>query len=397
MIARGWTLRRRLGLAAAAVVAMGVAIGCGGQYKLPTELPRRTIPIDKSYQMLATWDGLGNLQDVLLSQGLVFTLYNSGGTGTAPRGHLDIYPLARPSPIPNDGFPTLFNPIALAVGGDGTGRPRNRLFVLDQGDSCLARANPTTGMCDDTTGDWNLRVRDLALYWHVREFALYGGDTLGTFSDTTVAWVRGVGADDQGRVYVSCLAIVLLADPSDPRRVTRSFLPRVYRYLRGPRYPGVNPPDWRMPGSNWHRDTTWVVEDGSGIGTIQDAYGIEWGSGGGHGILVTDYGKNWIQKISDAQSNTGFFQIGDSGDPLLSLYQPTDVSVDESGYIYICDTGNSRIMRHDPYGVYVQRVDVEPDAHGRVLQNPIAVTANDSLVYVADRGLNEIIRYKRRS
>jgi hypothetical protein len=32
-----------------------------------------------------------------------------------------------------------------------------------------------------------------------------------------------------------------------------------------------------------------------------------------------------------------------------------------------------------------------------VLVNPIAVTANDSLVYVADRGLNEIIRYKRRS
>lgn len=389
--------RRRITLVLGALLAMAVVIGCGGQYKLPTETPRRVIPSDKSYQMLATWGGLDHLQDILLTQGLVYALYNTGGTGTGPRGHLDIYPLARPTVIPNDGFPTLFNPIALAVGGDGAGKPRNRLFVLDQGDSCLARANPITGQCGDTTGDWNLRVRDFALYWHVREYSLYGGDTLGTFSDTTVAWVRGVAADAEGRVYVSCLAIILAEDPGNPRLITRSLQSRIYRYVRGPRYPGINPPDWRMPGANWHRDTTWVIEEGSGIGTIQDAYGIEWGDGSGRGLLVTDYGKNWIQKISDLQSNTGFFQIGESGDPLLSFYQPTDVAVDASGYIYVCDTGNSRVMRHDPFGEYVQRVDVETDDQGRVLVEPIAVTANDSLVYVADRGLREIIRYKRRS
>src|SRR5207249_8160886 len=114
------------------------------------------------YQMLDTWGSdprlpadkiiPPHLQDVLLSQGLLYACYNDGGSGTGPRGNLVIYPLAKPSRIPDDGFPTLFNPVALAVGGDDMGRPRRRLFVLDQGDTCLARANPGGGSCGDTTG-----------------------------------------------------------------------------------------------------------------------------------------------------------------------------------------------------------------------------------------------------
>jgi hypothetical protein len=393
---RARLVRRRIAAVALLAAAVVLPLGCGGKYQLPTEVIKPPIPLDKSYQMLQTWSKLPNLQDVLLVQGLVITLYNWGGSGHGERGKVVVYPLARPTELTGVSFPTLFNPVGLGVGGDGKGHPANTLFVLDQGDSCLARANPITGMCDDTTGDWNLRVRDFTAIWRVREYGLYGGDTISTFTDTTMAWVRSVSGDADGNVYVSGLAIVLLEDQQDPRIRTRMLQSRIYRYIRGPRYPGVNPPDWRMPGANWHRDTSWVVEEGSGLGTVQDAHGIEWGPYAGGSLMVSDYGKNWIQKLNVTQANTGIFQIGESGDPVSSFFQPADVATDAAGFIYICDNGNRRIVRHDPGGAYVQRVDIEPDADGQPLLEPIAVTANDSLVYVADHGRNEIIRYKRR-
>jgi hypothetical protein len=64
--------------------------------------------------------------------------------------------------------------------------------------------------------------------------------------------------------------------------------------------------------------------------------------------------------------------------------------------VYVADTGNRRVLRYGPDQSYVQRVDVEADAQGQALVNPIAVAADDSLVYVGDRTLGKVIRYKRR-
>jgi hypothetical protein len=54
------------------------------------------------------------------------------------------------------------------------------------------------------------------------------------------------------------------------------------------------------------------------------------------------------------------------------------------------------VLRYSPLASYVQRVDVEKDASGRELVDPIAVAADDSLVYVADPATAQVIRYKRR-
>jgi len=361
--------------------------GCGGAYELPSEVRRRPIPSDKSYQMVATWASMDNVQDLLLTQGSgvqLFVLFNHGGAGTSTRGDLHLYPLTTPSPIAGVDFPTLFNPVALAAGGDGRGAALNRVFVLDQGDTALARTDPSTG-----------RVTKLELYWRVREFGLLGGDTLGTFTDTTVAYVRGIAADADGAVYLACIAITMIVDPSDARIRTRTFAPRIYRYLRGPRYPGIVPPDPRMPGSNWHRDSTWAVEDGTGQGYLQDPRGLVWSATGGRALYSCDFGKNVVQKLSDQLKNTGLLNI-DTGENALSLYRPTGVSVSTDGFIYVCDTGNQRVMRFAPDGSYVQRVDHELDAFSQPLSNPVAVAANDTVAYVADRGRSEIIRYKRR-
>lgn len=371
------------------IVALAGA-GCGAAFKLPTETAQnRVIPSDKSYQMLATWTGMDGIADLLLTQGVgtqLFLLFNHGGTGTASRGEVLAYPLSKPTPISGITFPTLFNPVALCSGA-------GKVFVLDQGDTCLARANPADGQCGIQNG-WNARVSDLSLYWRVREYGLLGGDTLGTFTDTTMAFVRGVAADDAGNVYVSGSAIILIPDPSDARLLTRSFQYRIYKYSRGPRYPGVVPPDRRMPGSNWHRDTTFAVEEGSGIGTLVDPRGLFWSGVNGSALFGADFGKNWIQKLSVVQSSTGFYELDVAEG--LTFAAPTDVAVDLAGFVYVVDTGNARVLRFDPNAAFVQRVDVEANAQGLRLANPIAVAADDSLAYVADADRGQVLRYKRR-
>lgn len=385
---------RALRIVAPALLALPLLGGCGSSFKLPTESTNRVIPGEGTYGVQATWTGMNGIRDILLTQGSgtqLFLLFNHGGTGPASRGEVHGYarlaPGGTPQPIAGLDFPTLFNPIALCAGG-------NRVFVLDQGDTCLARTNPATGTCD-STGGWGQRITDLSKYWRVREFGLLGGDTISTFTDTTVASVNGVAADAQGRVYVSGLAVILLPDQNDPRILTRLFAWRIRRYERGPRYPGVVPADRNMPGANWHRDTTWVAEEGSGIGTVVDPRGIFWSAAGGNALYVCDFGKNWVQKLDETQPSAGYYYLdgGLSGQPFNG---PLDVAVDLAGYLYIADTGNLRVVRYAPDPAYVQEVNIGKDAQGQTLQDPVTVAADDSLVFVGDAALGKVIRYERR-
>jgi DNA-binding beta-propeller fold protein YncE len=253
--------------------------------------------------------------------------------------------------------------------------------------------NLVTGVGGDTTGYFNGRftgrVTRLDFHWRVREYRLLAGDTLSTFTDTTMALVKGIAADAEGRVYVAGLAVVRVPSQADPNLRERTFQYRVYRYVRG------LPSDPNMPGARWHRDPTWQVEEGSGVGSLEDPRGLFWSAAGSGALLAADYGKNWAQKLSTVQSSTGEFSI-DGGQTGLTLSAPEDVGGDLQGFVYVADTGNRRVLRYDSGGIFIQRVDVEPNASGLPLQLPVAVAADDSLVYVADRAAAEVVRYKRR-
>ncbi|MBP8137576.1 MAG: hypothetical protein KAY61_05175 [Candidatus Eisenbacteria bacterium] len=396
-------MRRPLSLLALPL-ALGFLAGCGAKYELPTERPRDIgVPSDKSYQMIATWTGMTGIQDVLLTQGTgtqLFLLFNDGAFidpagAITSHGSVGLYPLSRPTPIVGDYFQPLsglFNPIAVASA-------QNKLFVLDAGDSCMAHWNDTLMTCranTDPARKGNF-IRNLSAYWRVREYGLGGGDTVSTFTDTTFATVAGVAAGEDGYVYVSGQAIVLDTLETDQRIRTRQFVSRIYRYARGPKYPGApNAQDVNMPGSNWHRDTTWVIEDGSGNSTVFDPAGIYWTRSGSHPVYVADRGNSKVKGLSSMVTNLGLVQT-DGSTTGSNFVQPTDVFADLSGFFYVVDRGNRRVLRFDANsGEYIQRVDNEPNAQSEELLDPVAVAVDDSLAYIADRGRGKVIRFKRR-
>jgi DNA-binding beta-propeller fold protein YncE len=364
------------------IVLAALLAGCGTQFDLPTEnRGGRLVPSDHSYQMSATWESMTGINDLVLTQGSgtqLFLLFQQPGVGTAPRGSVKAYALRARPPVPPPlsgiDFLNLFNPHALAAAGGS-------VYVLDQGDTTIAR-DPATH-----------RVADLDHYWRVRQFGLLGGDTISTFTDTSLAYVQGIAADDQGRVYVSGSSIVLIPDAQLPGVFTRAFNYRVNRYK-----PVVGGNDPYMPGSpHWVRDNSFRVEEGSGLGTLTDPRGLYWAGGGvlgGPALFAADSGKGWVQKLSDASSNTGVFLIDAGQDS--SLTGPIDVALDLKGFIYVADRRGRRVLRFDPTGAFVQRVNVEADSDHQPLADPVAVAADDSLVYVADRAAAKVVRYERR-
>lgn len=387
-----------------ALVAIAPA-GCGGRFELPTERPNTSVPTDKSYAMLATWKGLDGVQDLVITQGQghqLFVLFNQGGTSgpSVPRGEVKLYPLSRPNPIGApyfDPMRSLFNPIAIAAA-------TNKLFILDLGDTCLAKFDPVRNTCEadptpvtaDTTRPRNRRsqIRDYEATWRVREFGLSGGDTLSTFTDTTVARPFGIAADEQGRIYVAALAVVLDTLQTDARIRTRKFVSRIYRYSRGLRYPGVL--DVNMPGtSQWHRDTSWVVFDGSGSSSVSDPRGIQWSRHGSNPLFIADRGNNQAKGVSTSTIGVSAVRV-DGQATGANFNQPEAVAADLAGFFYIVDRGNRRVLRYDLTGEFIQRVDVEVNADGLPLLDPVGIAVDDSLAYVADRGRGQVIRYRRR-
>ncbi len=382
-------------------VLLGLVSSCGAEFELPTERKvAAVVPTDKSYAMLATWKGMDGVRDVMITRGRgsqLFMLFNHGGSGgpATPRGEVKLFPFTQPNPIGAPFFDTprtVFNPVAIASA-------ENKLFVLDEGDSCMAKYDPVRSTCepDPTRNGRPNIVYDYSAIWRVREYPITGGDTISTFTDTSFAYVNGVAADDRGYVYVSGIAVVLDTLQTDPRIRTRKFISRIYRYIRGPRYPGVVPSDAYMPGANWHRDSTWRVVDGSGASSVQDPRGITWAPLQGGAVLVADRGNNKAKLIGTLAPNVGYARMDGSETPTgTSFSAPHNVAVDESGHLYVVDRGNHRVLRYDTFGGYIQDVNVENNSDGLPLLDPVAVGVDDSLAYVGDLGRGQVIRFKRR-
>ena len=399
-------MRRRTAwalLAALAALALAPA-GCGGRFELPTEQPNHVVPTDQSYAMLDTWRGMDGIQDVIFTQGesqQLFALFNHGGSGgpSEPRGEVRLYQRNKPQLVGAPFFlpmQSLFNPVAITYGSNP-----QALFVLDQGDSCKAKFDARRNSCapdEDTTHatghPFRNQIFDYTATWRVREYDLDGGDTISTFTDTTLAQPFGIAADNQGRVYVSGLVVVLDTSQTDQRIRTRKAVSRVYRYKRGLRYPGVL--DVNMPGTTaWHRDTTWLVFDGTGASSVSDPRGIDWSPLSANPLYIADRANNQGKSVSSNALNFPIARV-DGSITGVTFDHPEGVRADRAGFFYVVDRGNLRVLRFSSSGEYIQRVDIEPNEDKEPLADPVSVAVDDSLAWIADRGRGQIIRYKRR-
>lgn len=394
-------MRRLIACLLLGIVAL-LPSGCGSSFELPTERPGKIVPSDQSYGMLATWNNMDGVKDLVITQGQgnqLFVLFNRGGsTGpTVPRGDVKLYPLTRPDAIGSpyfDPMRALFNPIAIAAA-------TNKLFVLDQGDSCLAKFDDQRNTCEAdptpatvTTTPRRHQIRDYLATWRVREYGLGGGDTLSTFTDTTFAQPWGIAADEQGRIYVGGLAVVLDTLQTDQRIRTRKFVSRIFRYSRGPKYPGID--DVNMPGTSaWHRDTTWVVFDGTGASSVADPRGLHWSRTGSNPLFVADRGNNQAKAVSSNVIGGAVVRV-DGQATGSNFNAPEAIAADLAGFFYVVDRNNRRVLRYNLAGEYIQRVDAEANADGLPLLDPVGIAVDDSLAYIADRGRAQIIRYRRR-
>jgi hypothetical protein len=392
--------RHRLMLAVLAAAALGgLAGGCGTTFKLPTEIRGSSTPPGQgTYQKIGTWDGMTNIQDILLTPGgELFMVFQDPVTRT---GQVRQYPQSNKTPLSTT-FPGLLNPTAICSGA-------NRIFVLDQGDSSAARISlPGSDSCSyiaETNSDvdstslplYSFRrpIANVAAYWHVREYLLDGTPVSG-FTDTSFAWVNGVAADAFGRVYVSGVIMYVRLDPYQSANRTLEYRFRIRRYERGTG-------DRFVIDGEWRRDPTYVLFDGTGMGSAKDPRGMQWADPQGRALYFADLGNNQVQRYGDPSSGASSFKLyfGGAGTDYAQLNQPVDVAVDSAGYVYVMDAGNLRVLRYDPDGNFVQRVDRTPDNDlppnpRPPLDLPVSVAADNRQVYIANRGAGEVLRYRR--
>ena len=378
-----------------------LASGCGGNFKLPTETPGGAVPGAGTYSHKATWEGFTGVQDLLINEGRgdeFFVLFNNGGSGgpSVPRGGVAQFQRTAPIVAPLSRFvpPTgLFNPVAIAASG------RN-LFVLDQGDSCQAKFDARRNTCEpdaDTTNatghPFRSQIFDYTATWRVREYTKSGGDTVSTFTDSTVILPYGIAVDGTDRIYVAGLTVVLDTSQTNASIRTRKFASRVYRYVRGPKYPGIR--DVNMPGTaSWHRDTTWFAVDGTGASSVSDPRGIRWSLYDQNTLMIADRGNNEVKGISTSAISVPIV-LADGQTTGANFNHPEAVAVDLNGSFYVIDRDSRRVLRYDRMGSDVLRVDTTPNANGETLLDPVGIAVNDTLVYVADRARRQIVIFRR--
>jgi hypothetical protein len=406
-------------LAAVALVAvLLVHAGCGSSFKLPTEqTANRTAPADKSYQMIATWTGLTGVTDVLLIPGPQLYL---AFRGTVTPGRVYEFSITQPAPLATDRFLgtiylppprkslpgtvgapiTLLHPAALA------GSPSS-IFVLDQGDTATAREFRDPNWFELDCGaiqGVNRPIVDLTRYWYVREYDLKGRTLKSAFTDTIFAWVNGVAADRDGKVYVSGVINHCFVDPFDQRLRTLDSEYRIYRYQRGTNNRfvlGATTADTLQRGV-WGRDTSFAVTEGTGIGSTIDPRGMSWSAATGAALFFADLGNNEAQKYDVFGSLGNSFKLDICDADTLALVQPTDVDADGAGNVYVVDAGNRRVLRFDADGSRCsQRVDIELNTLGQHLTAPTAAATLDfdgtNYVFVVDPPVGQVVLFRRRS
>jgi len=120
------------------------------------------------------------------------------------------------------------------------------------------------------------------------------------------------------------------------------------------------------------------ISDFRGLGTL---YGIAVNSAGE--IFLSDTENDWLVKLNSFLQYESIFGGFTSG--LGALSNPGGIALDQSGKIYVADSGKRRVVVFDPFGNFLKEFGSD------VLQQPQGLTVNSAgEILVADSKKNQI-------
>jgi hypothetical protein len=142
------------------------------------------------------------------------------------------------------------------------------------------------------------------------------------------------------------------------------------------------------PSVDGGRRVAVLATAGNGDGFVQQPHGLY---AFGDSLLVADTGKSWLQVLSTDVPGAGRGQVTGPASAPLDLRAPLDVWVDRSGFFYVADTGNGRVLKLGKRGDVREIVtELDPEAPAA----PLAVASNTTQVWVPDPGTRRMIVYK---
>ncbi|CAF0947181.1 unnamed protein product [Rotaria sordida] len=151
-----------------------------------------------------------------------------------------------------------------------------------------------------------------------------------------------------------------------------------------------------------HRVTKWfngnitigtLIAGGNGIGTTPDKLNNPWGIyvDSSYSLYIADRNNHRVQRWDSGAANgitVGGDTSGTSGSFSYLLNNPTGVMVDQYGFIYILDTGNSRVQKWSPgstFGITVVSSTYGTPIATATLNNPLGMGINSyGNIFIAD-------------
>jgi DNA-binding beta-propeller fold protein YncE len=135
--------------------------------------------------------------------------------------------------------------------------------------------------------------------------------------------------------------------------------------------------------------TQWGAFPGTGVPDFPTGLAVD----PSNNVYMTKKSTDQIQKF-DGNGNL-VQEFGGSGNGDGQLSDPAAIAIDDAGFIYVLDTGNTRIQKFDPSGAYITQWGSYGDcaiscSDGQV-KAPTGIAVDDSgHVFVADTGNNRI-------
>jgi len=123
---------------------------------------------------------------------------------------------------------------------------------------------------------------------------------------------------------------------------------------------------------------------------LNDPQGLNWSN---NHLFVADTGNNRILKLAEPCHKSDPVVVAGHGGNPSQLKSPTDVSINDIGFLFVCDAGNGRILVWEPGHVKGYPLHLFVDQHPEFIE-PRGVCLSDIWILVADYGYSDILQIK---